>query len=180
VLFPRDINGDGTVDAWYDTSTNLTWLASAQELTYAEGVSYIAGLDVYGVTGWSWSNRLQISTMYYVDLGNVDEPPGPAGWKNTGPFMGLENGPVGTGSGWFWTGAPLVPDGPDFFTSEVFAADGLGVFIYQEPSTSHLGVWAVREGDVPVVPEPETYALMLAGLVGLVARRRMRKLSEGR
>ena len=48
VLFPRDINGDGTVDAWYDTSTNLTWLASAQSLTYAEGASYIAGLDVYG------------------------------------------------------------------------------------------------------------------------------------
>src|SRR5678816_4874000 len=58
VLLPRDINGDGTIDAWYDTSTNLTWLASAQELTYAEGESYIAGLDVYGVTGWSWSNGL--------------------------------------------------------------------------------------------------------------------------
>src|SRR6476646_6939111 len=84
VLFPRDINGDGTVDAWYDTSTNLTWLASAQNLTYAEGASYIAGLNVYGVTGWAWSNQLQVSTMYHVDLGNVDGPPGTAGWKNTG------------------------------------------------------------------------------------------------
>jgi hypothetical protein len=175
VLFPRDINGDGTVDAWYDTSTNLTWLASAQELTYAEGVSYIAGLDVSGVAGWAWANQLQVSTMYHVDLGNVDVPPGLAGWKNTGPFIGLENGGEGTSSGWFWTGAPLVPVGPPgAFTSKVFAADSLGVFIYDQPSTSHYNVWAVRAGDVPVaaVPEPETYALMLAGLALIASRHR--------
>jgi hypothetical protein len=174
-LLPRDINGDGTADAWYDTSTNLTWLASAQELTYAEGASYIPALDVYGVTGWAWSNQLQISTMYHVDLGNVDVPPGLAGWKNTGPFVGLENGGVGTASGWFWTGAPLVPVGPPgIFTSRVFAADGLGVFDYDELSTSHFNVWAVRAGDVPVaaVPEPDAWALMIAGLAVIVSAAR--------
>jgi hypothetical protein len=177
VLSPRDIDGDGTVDAWHDSSTNLTWLASPEELTYAESVSYIAGLNVFGVTGWAWSNQLQLSTMYHVDLGNVDVPPGSAGWKNTGPFIGLENGGVGTASGWFWTGAPLVPAGPPgSFTSKVFAADKLGLFIYDEPSTSHYNVWAVRAGDVPVaaVPESETWALMVAGLALLVSTTRRR------
>lgn len=182
VLSPRDINGDSTVDAWYDTSTNLTWLAQARELTYAEGVSYIAGLNVHGVTGWAWSNWLQLSTMYHVDLGNVDVPPGSAGWKNTGPFIGLEDGGLGTGSGWFWTGAPLVPDGPPgVFTSELFAADSLGVFTYSEPSTGHYNVWAVRSGDVPVaaVPEPEAWAMMIAGLA-LVASTALQKKARGK
>jgi hypothetical protein len=39
--------------------------------------------------------------------------------------------------------------------------------------------WAVRDGDVAAVPEPETYALMLAGLglVGFMARRKKPKPS---
>jgi hypothetical protein len=40
-----------------------------------------------------------------------------------------------------------------------------------------LPAWAVRPGDVAVVPEPETYAMMLAslGLMGFVARRKKRQ-----
>ena len=52
-----------------------------------------------------------------------------------------------------------------------------GVFIYDEPSTSHHNVWAVRAGDVPAVPEPETYALVLAGLA-LIARRHSKALTR--
>lgn len=39
-------------------------------------------------------------------------------------------------------------------------------------SANYLSVWAVRDGDVAAVPEPETYAMMLAGLIliGLVKR----------
>ena len=37
-----------------------------------------------------------------------------------------------------------------------------------------MAAWAVRPGDVTAIPEPETYALMLAGLglLGFFARRR--------
>lgn len=76
-LQARDINGDGTTDAFYDMSSNLTWLANANAaLTRPEyfvpsqdlpaisvdssgAGSYMAGLgtwvqqiDVYGITGW--------------------------------------------------------------------------------------------------------------------------------
>lgn len=39
-----------------------------------------------------------------------------------------------------------------------------------------LNAWAVRPGDVPAVPEPEAYALLMAGLglLGVVAKRRRR------
>jgi len=45
---------------------------------------------------------------------------------------------------------------------------------------SAMSVWAVHSGDVPTatIPEPQTYALMLAGLasVGFAARRRTKSL----
>jgi hypothetical protein len=38
-----------------------------------------------------------------------------------------------------------------------------------------MSAMAVRPGDVPVVPEPETYDLMLAGLAGLALATRRRQ-----
>src|SRR5688572_25735584 len=67
-LQARDIDGDGTVDAWYDTALNVTWLADANagagspfddgsdpldgEMTWANAKDWAAALDVHGVTGW--------------------------------------------------------------------------------------------------------------------------------
>lgn len=71
-LKARDINHDGVVDAYYDTFSNLTWLADANLMhtsAYAaqpsapqpdvDGSAYwgttqdwARNLDVYGVTGW--------------------------------------------------------------------------------------------------------------------------------
>jgi predicted methyltransferase len=69
-LFARDINADGTVDAYFDATRNVTWLADANakaingtsfddgfrsndgKVTYASARSWLAGLDVYSVTGW--------------------------------------------------------------------------------------------------------------------------------
>ena len=55
-LLPRDINGDGIVDAYYDTAQNITWLAdwnaSGQLLTWDQAVAWAASLNINGVTGW--------------------------------------------------------------------------------------------------------------------------------
>jgi hypothetical protein len=176
-LRSRDINGDGTVDAWYDSVENLTWLNAAPVLTYEDGQAYLGSLDVYGISGWTWGSG--ISTLYFQRLGNEPFPGGAlgAGWTNTGPFGSfVENGGIGTGSGWYWLGLGRNPDpfGPSGYTARVFAADGTGVNLCEQPTSSRYGVWAVRPGDVPnilaaPIPEPETWALSLVGLVLLCA-----------
>src|SRR5215472_4613087 len=55
-LVPRDIDGDGVPDAYYDTAQNITWLAdwnaSGQLLTWDQAVAWAAALNVGGITGW--------------------------------------------------------------------------------------------------------------------------------
>lgn len=55
-------------------------------------------------------------------------------------------------------------------TGRQHTADAVGDYITYP--THHA--WAVRNGDVVAVPEPATYAMLLAGLglVGFAARRR--------
>jgi hypothetical protein len=55
VLQPRDLNSDGVIDAWFDTSSHLTWAAQADPLgatTWATTQAWVAALDLYGVAGW--------------------------------------------------------------------------------------------------------------------------------
>lgn len=67
-LQPRDIDGNGTVDAWYDAARDLSWLANANaaagspfdngsqgndgRMTLNAALSWAAWLNVGGVTGW--------------------------------------------------------------------------------------------------------------------------------
>lgn len=66
-LAARDINGDGTVDAFHDETLNVTWLADANAavgsafdtalpgsglMNWASARAWAAQLNVYGVTGW--------------------------------------------------------------------------------------------------------------------------------
>ena len=67
-LQARDINGDGVVDAFYDTVLNVTWLADAKaaagslfdngvsdtdgRMTWASANAWTANLNVYGLSGW--------------------------------------------------------------------------------------------------------------------------------
>jgi len=202
-LKARDINGDSVVDAWYDTALNVTWLANwkANGLKdWGAATAWAAGLDVYGKTGWRLPSitdtgspgcdfsyaggtdcgynvdtaSSEMAHMFYVTLGNKAYcPPGDAtcaggpqpGWglTNTANFVNMQ-------SEVYWSGTEFAPDPSDAWYFET--GYGLQSLVVKYDTLSAV---AVRPGDVAAVPEPETVALMLVGLTGLlVVRRRPR------
>lgn len=54
-LSPRDLDGDGVVDAWYDSRTQSTWLAdwkSRDPVTWQEARDWAEGLSFGTATNW--------------------------------------------------------------------------------------------------------------------------------
>jgi hypothetical protein len=117
----------------------------------------------------------EMAYMYYVNLGNkgsldtsgnpqsgfglVDDPLNP---NDESLFTNLQ-------SGAYWSGLEYAPNA-DY--AWYFLTNGGSQVAYFKGY--YHGAWAVRPGDVAAVPEPEGYALLLAGLglVGWAARRR--------
>jgi hypothetical protein len=191
-LHARDIDGDGTPDAYYDSTLGITWLADANaaaggpfddggdpsdgELTWAAANAWAAALDLHGTTGWRLPRMgaptgSELSHMYCVTLANYgpcnpETPSGPGTWgfTNTGPFANLF-------SDWYWTGT-LDDPGPPVATAWIWAADPISAYHTAEAVGGDYFAWAVREGDVAVVPEPSIGLLMLGGLALLARRRR--------
>ena len=217
-LQARDLDNDGSVDAYYDTTLNISWLADANVIgavNFNTASTWATSLDVAGVTGWHlptinidscgatgfgpvfWNgggicgynpqaDTSDMAHMYLTTLGNSSTSgftdtygngPGLSAplLDNSGPFSNL----VAYGY-WFsqdyavdpWTGVANT-DEAWRFSFYAGRQDNLS-------NTDLLYAWAVHDGDVAsitaAVPEPETYALMLAGLAMMVplARRRRR------
>ena len=197
-----------TFEAYYDTTLNITWLADADiaktrgeanegRKNWGDAQAYAAALDVFGVTGWrlpkvtprdgsaaynlafkndgssdigyavagtGWGTTSELGHLYYVTLAN------PAfSLTNTAPFSQLAAND-------YWTSSLPVRIATTGFSFN----SGIGL-----QNTASLGftykMWAVRDGDIGVsapIPEPQTYALMLAGLAAtaVVVKRRRRNV----
>lgn len=201
----RDLNGDGTADAYYDTQQNLSWLADANlwatlgnpvgtdgwgqpmqpgQMSFVDAVNWVAGLSIHGVSDWRLPDRLvpagdESSPYCNATACSSWHPTAPSELSflatalggTSGPFQNVQNGHYMTSFSYDTGG------GGGSAVLEMNHVLGGTRFLTDETSFAFGYVWAVRGGDVAQVtpvPEPSTYALMLAGLaaLGFAAKRR--------
>lgn len=168
-----------------DWAADLSYYDSLRDVTYSDwrlptvsllnGDTFIGNNDPdYSVNAGTTASEL--AYMFFVNLGNPGyeylyrgQPfvsacfPGNC-LQNSGPFVNLA-------SSWYWSGSE---SDPNMGTAWVFnMGDG---FQSGQPDYYEGYAWAVRDGDVAAVPEADTWALLLTGLVlvgGAAARRRL-------
>lgn len=186
----------------YDADGKMSWVSAvdwAENLSYFDsvrGVTYsdwrlpktfdlgVPGCD-YGYSGTDCGYNLSVASselahLYYVDFGNrafvdsrglqqpgyglIDDPSNP---NDESLFRNIQ-------SYSYWSGTSYTGTGSAVQTHAWHFATNVGSQNYISKGTQYHA-WAVRDGDVAAVPEPETYALLLAGLglIGFAVRRRM-------
>lgn len=169
----RDLNGDGVVDAFYDTDLDLTWLRNANVnglMDWATAVAWADGFSFAGHDDWrlptsstcEWYNCAgsEMGHLWYVELANVAGGP----MTHSGSFHNLA-------SAGYWSGTVYEPQAAPPWAWYFDTGIGFQDAFFQ--STPWYAM-AVRAGDVPAVPESATYALLLAGLTGLLVARQQR------
>ncbi len=199
-LFDR---GGGLI---YDDVGNLTWLKDANyvltsgadqtgKMTWQGAMNWTANLTFYdsvrdvNYSDWRLPTAGNLTTLFYRDLGGhyLSSIYG----EHSGGFDQFKN--IQNADS-YWSATELAQQ-PDFYAVMFSFQNGTQV---GNGKRDREYVWAVRDGDVafvpppvidppPIVvidppiapiPEPETYAMMLAGLGLLsIARRRRQNLS---
>lgn len=196
-LQARYLGNSPTVDAYYDTSLNITWLADANyagtAMNWTSAMNWAANLNINGVTGWS----LPTMTDPNANCNTFTYSGGPCGYNNPStsemahlfyttlgdkgyydasgnPQAGwslTNTGPFSNGhSNGYWSATEYAPDSSeawDFDTS------------YGDQGASAKGnyfyAWAVHAGDVgaaSAVPVPAALWLFGSGLMGLIGMTR--------
>lgn len=182
---------DATAVYLYDPVFDITWLREARnvEMSWTEAKTWAEAVRG-GLSGWrlptlvdkgndgcnyassgtdcgyesdtSKATGSEMAHLYYDVLGNTRN----GGLSNKGNFLKLES----TG---YWTGVSYAPN-----ANKAWHFVTNGGFQYFNDKTGAFKALAVRDGDVlnaAAVPEPETFALLLAGLGIMAWRVRQRR-----
>jgi len=183
-LEPR-LNGQ----AYYDTETDLTWTADMNPIGYKtinEHLDILSNWTVDGIGGWRIPTG---SEIYDITMNNasciINEGP---------PFCSPDSQFTATftdtSDDWgiaYWYNLQ-AQDNADYSFWSALGSDGNYYFVYNASVMGYvhigfegagnfiqLAAWPVHTGDVAAisaVPEPSTYAMLLAGLglVGFMGR----------
>lgn len=158
--------------AYYDTETNLTWAITDNiERTIVDQLNFVSNLVIDGVSGWRIpSHHPEFFTFTFSHSGCPDTFPGCPPHLPLPP-LDAHLPDYGWGQSWVSLGPNPYPwithyDGAVMVDNIVYAAYRPAYIDWQPyPNlTTTASVWPVMTGDVALVPEPETYAMLLAGL----------------
>lgn len=197
-----DGNTTNGFEAWYDTVLDITWLADANVaatrgatvtglMGWQAATSFAANLSLYGLSGWRLPGNGPVNGSSFV-FGTSYNGSTDAGWNITSTqseLSHLYNVTLGNQGSYTTAGVArsiVTQDGPftnilpNYYWSSGGISDTSGAWVvsFQGGDQSFvskgnaLGVWLVRDGDVPAVPEPGTWGLMGAGLAAVLAWRR--------
>jgi hypothetical protein len=179
-------------DLVYDDVLNITWTRNANRpgssnLTWAQANAWAANLSFAGYEDWRLptinaisstatatdcgavsaaacvASRNELGYMYYVNLAVVP------GNNKTGTRTAVGGEVLSGIQRDYWSGTEFPPGNVAWHFNFDFGDQLVGIEDFQ------FSAWAVRSGDVrAAVPEPQTVALLLAGL-GLLGWRTKRR-----
>ena len=127
--------------------------------------------NVSGVSGWRLSTTDEMSHLFYNELGGVV---GSSILSSSDPDLALFTNiqPSGYVSSTYF---PPTPDLPQALWGVFNFGNG-----FQDLAGDVLWInyaWAVHDGDVALIPEPEIYAMMSIGLLAMLGFGRLRQQS---
>ena len=178
--------GGTDYQAYYDDVADLTWAANAN-INGLHGWSaqqaWVAGLTIGGVSGWRLPSMDVNGDGVIVNCNGggvpdcIDNEMGFLSWENgittADPGVFSNVGVFTTGR--YWSGTDDVLDSANawvFDFTRIFGSN------FQAPGGKDFNnflAWAVRSGDVAVVPVPAAAWLFGSGLLGLVGVARRKK-----
>lgn len=147
--------------AFYDTDLNITWAADANingSHNWFEQTAWAESLTIEGVGGWRLPEIDEMKHLSHVE-------------GILYPFLGLFSNiqPFH-----YWASTTHFDEGAD----DAFYFDfRFGGFDTVTDRGEGLFAWPVHSGDVALIPEPQTYAMMLAGLLAIFGFVRLRQRS---
>ena len=161
------------------TGWRLPRVSPVNGVAYQDGASSDDGSTDLGtaLAGVGWGTASEIGHLYYVTLGNSAcriRPCLGSALSNTGPFSNLKATPLFLHSLHYWSDWNRDFDFPRP-NEETWLFDMANGLQWQWLPGLEVLAWAVHDGDVPAVPLPPGWLLLLAALpavVGAAQRRR--------
>jgi len=179
----------------YDTDLNITWLSDANyaqtsgydadgRMNWNEANTWAESLNVGGVSGWrlptaDWCLGLscpksEMGHLFYNELGGTEfnsilssSDPDLALFTNIQQVYLFDE---------YWSGTTDYIH-MDYQNAVAFAFRFFDGFPDEAYKSYNFSAWAVHDGDVAAIPEPETYAMMVLGLAVLFGFGRLREQS---